>query len=73
MAKWESITNPRDCGGLGIINTRRVNDCLLVKWIWKIVNKEDSLCCDLLYAKYMKNADFFHLSQRGLSVLEGAT
>jgi hypothetical protein len=51
MAKWESITNPRDFGGLIIINTRRM--------IWKIVNREDSLWCDLLYAKYMKNSDFF--------------
>jgi hypothetical protein len=39
-----------------------MNDCLLVKWIWKIVNKEDSLWCDLLYASYMKSKDFFPLT-----------
>jgi hypothetical protein len=34
---------PREFGGLGIINTRIMNECLLVKWIWRLVNKEDSL------------------------------
>lgn len=36
MAKWEMVCRPKDQGGLGIINTRLMNDCLLVKWIWKI-------------------------------------
>lgn len=31
MAKWEMISIPKDQGGLGIINTRTMNDCLLVK------------------------------------------
>jgi hypothetical protein len=33
MAKFEMISRPKDQGGLGIINTRIMNDCLLVKWI----------------------------------------
>jgi hypothetical protein len=37
MAKFEMISRPKDQGGLGIINTRIMNDCLLVKWIWKIL------------------------------------
>jgi hypothetical protein len=51
-------------GRLGIINTRRMNDCLLVKWIWRIVNKK-SMGCDLLYAKYMRKKDFFSTNGRG--------
>jgi hypothetical protein len=34
MAKWKSLNVPREWGGGGgIINTRRMNDCLLAKWI----------------------------------------
>lgn len=31
MAKWEMVSRPKDLGGLGIINTRMMNECLLVK------------------------------------------
>lgn len=43
MAKWVSISRPKDQGGLGIINTRIMNECLLVKWIWKISQGSNDL------------------------------
>lgn len=36
MAKWDMVGRPKDQGGLGVINTKIMNECLLVKWIWKI-------------------------------------
>jgi hypothetical protein len=66
MAKWECLATPREYGGLGIIDTRRLNDCLLIKWIWKIVNKEDSMWSRLLYKKYMQNKDFFPTKGQGV-------
>ena len=36
MAKWDTLSRPIDQGGLGIINTHIMNECLLVKWIWRI-------------------------------------
>lgn len=33
MAKWDMVCRPKDQGGLDIINTRIMNECLLVKWI----------------------------------------
>jgi hypothetical protein len=65
MTKWEAIATPREFGGLEIINTRLINDCLLVKWIWRLVKKEDSLWCKILYGKYLKGKDFFSSSGRG--------
>jgi hypothetical protein len=29
--------------GLGIVNTQIFNECLMVKWIWKLYNQKDSL------------------------------
>ena len=38
------------------INTRIVNESLLLKWFWKLYNKEaEDPCCMLLRAKYLKN------------------
>ena len=36
MSKWDTLSRPKDQGGLGIINTQIMNECLLMKWIWKI-------------------------------------
>jgi hypothetical protein len=58
MDKWDSLTVPKEFGGLEILNTRMMNDCLLVKWIWRIVNREDPLWCRILYKKYMQDKDF---------------
>ena len=42
--------------GLGITNTRFLNEALLLKWIWRLYNGgEDDLCCQLLRAKYLRN------------------
>jgi hypothetical protein len=49
----------KDQGGLGGINTKIINECLLVKWIWKIVTGSEEVCYKLLKAKYMPNDDFF--------------
>jgi hypothetical protein len=54
MAKWEMVSRPNDQGGLGIINTRLMNDCLLVKWIWKILQELDELWFKMLKSKYMR-------------------
>jgi hypothetical protein len=60
-------------GGLGIINTQVLNECLMVKWIWKIYTHKESLWVRLLHAKYMRNGDFFRSRVcRGLNLEEFA-
>jgi hypothetical protein len=53
MAKWEMVSKPRDQGGIGIINTRIMNDCLLTKWIWRILQEPDELWFKVIKAKYL--------------------
>lgn len=50
--KW-SLARPKDQGGLGIINIKIINECLLVKWIWKILQEPDELWFKILQAKYI--------------------
>lgn len=52
---WNNVCLPKDFGGLGILNTRLMNEALLTKWVWRILNNgEDDICCQLLRAKYLR-------------------
>lgn len=66
-AKWEMVSRPRDQGGLGIIDTRTMNDCLLNKWIWKILQEPNELWFRLLKAKYMDGTSFFSAQKKDSS------
>ena len=59
MAKMDTIYRPRNQGGLGMINTKIMNDCLLDKWIWKIHKGADELWFQLIKAKYLQSGSFF--------------
>jgi len=59
MASWDSVSRPKDKGGLGIINTKLMNECLLVKWIWKITKGSSDVWFKLLDAKYVQEGNFF--------------
>jgi hypothetical protein len=67
MAKMNTISRPKDQGGLGIINTHIMNKCQLVKWIWKIVKSSNEIWYKLLQAKYMSDDNFFNSTSHGSS------
>jgi len=45
---------PKDQGGLGILNLELQNECLLSKWLFKLIN-EDGVWQELLRKKYLKD------------------
>ena len=59
LASWEMLCRPKDQGGVGIINTTIMNECLLTKWIWKILKRPNEVWFKLLDAKYLKGKSFF--------------
>jgi hypothetical protein len=67
MARWEIVSRPKDQGGLGVINTEIMNECLFVKWIWKIVKGSEDLWYKLIQAKYMPEGNFFTSETRGVT------
>ena len=67
MAKMDTICRPKNQGGLGMINTKHMNDSLLVKWIWKILKAPNTTWYKLLKAKYMPSGNFFCSKVRGSS------
>jgi hypothetical protein len=52
MAKLEIIVRPKDQGGLGMIETKIMNECLLVKWIWKYVRGSNGTWFRILQTNY---------------------
>jgi hypothetical protein len=43
-------------GELGIINTKLLNEALILKWVWRLHNMDEgNFCCQLIRAKYFLN------------------
>jgi hypothetical protein len=73
LARWNIICQPKEQGGLGILNIDVQNKCLLSKWLFKLINEERRATV----AKYFK-AQVFEITNynaraeetRGFSFLE---
>lgn len=68
MAKWIVVCMPKDQGGVGIINTYIMNQCLMTKWIWRIEKGSEDLWYRLIKAKYLKSGSFFGSPNQGVSL-----
>jgi hypothetical protein len=57
---WQQICQPKRQGGLGVMNTKAINICLMAKWIWRMLARQDNdlLWLRLIRAKY-RTEDFF--------------
>ena len=62
--KWEALNKPKEFEGLGFMDVRVRNVCLLVKWIEKLERGDDSLCCSLLRKKYLGQKSIFQIKNR---------
>ncbi|GAU25119.1 hypothetical protein TSUD_274080 [Trifolium subterraneum] len=54
--KWKEVCKPRSQGGLGVRDVGKVNLSLLIKWRWKLLQKDAAVWKDVLVARYGENA-----------------
>ena len=50
-----------------MINTKTMNECLLAKWIWRILNGSDAMWFKIIHAKYLRSGSFFSSPCAGTS------
>jgi hypothetical protein len=46
-------------GGLGLLKTKKMNVALLLKWVWRLDQEEDTIWAKIVKAKYVDAEDFF--------------
>lgn len=63
LAKWDLLCQPKDQGGLGIINLDIQNKCLLSKWLFRLLN-EEGMWQQLIRNKYLKNKTLNQVEKR---------
>ncbi|GFS42551.1 hypothetical protein Acr_00g0080480 [Actinidia rufa] len=59
LVAWKVVTLPKSEGGLGIRNSSAWNKALLLKTMWDIQRKKDSLWVQWIHQIYMKNRSFW--------------
>ena len=56
---WETVTLPKEVGGLGISSTRHRNQAILMNQAWRLYSDPTSLWARVLQAKYFPHAIVF--------------
>ena len=62
LIKWIKTTKPKDKGGLGIKDLRKMNISLLCKWWWKAENGT-GIWQDIIRKKYLKKGGISQLKK----------
>jgi hypothetical protein len=62
--KMGSFKQTKKFGGLGFLDVRAMDVCLLATWIDRIERGDPSLCCELLRKKYLGQRSIFQVKNR---------
>lgn len=65
LVNWQTITAPRNDGGLGIRDARKANTALLGKLSWKMLSEPDRLWVQVVSSVYLRDTSFMDYNIRG--------
>jgi hypothetical protein len=57
LVNWPAVCRPKECGGLGLLNSKKMNIALMLKWVWKLFQ--------IIRAKYPSANNIFAGSGQG--------
>ncbi|GJN08543.1 hypothetical protein PR202_ga26477 [Eleusine coracana subsp. coracana] len=75
--RWDLLTQPKLCGGMGFKDLPMFNKAMLGKQGWRLLSNSDSLCARVLKGRYYHDGDFLtatrknHASQTWRAILVG--
>ncbi|WMV59186.1 hypothetical protein MTR67_052571 [Solanum verrucosum] len=52
LVKWAALIGNKQVGGLEVRNLKTQNQCLLMKWLWRLASNEQALWKEVIQAKY---------------------
>ncbi|XP_074288948.1 uncharacterized protein LOC141614093 [Silene latifolia] len=55
---WKSLSKPRQAGGIGIKEVLSWNGAQMVHWLWKLVNRPESIWAKWVHHYILKGTDF---------------
>uniref|UniRef100_A0A803QDB0 Reverse transcriptase domain-containing protein n=1 Tax=Cannabis sativa TaxID=3483 RepID=A0A803QDB0_CANSA len=67
LKAWDHLCLPKSHGCLSFRKSLEMNQALLAKWGWDLPNDEQSLCYNVLRAKYLRGRQFFDCALRILT------
>ena len=53
LVRWETVTLPKELGGLGLHNMKDRNNVLLAKLCWRLAGEQEAPWAKMLVAKYL--------------------
>jgi hypothetical protein len=59
---WEGLTKSKVEGGLGFRDIHMFNMAMLTKQSWRLIHNPDSLCAQVLKAKYFPEGDILQVA-----------
>jgi hypothetical protein len=63
LIKWPILCQPKEQGGMGVLNLDLQNKCLLSKWLFKLCN-DDGMWQELIRDKYMKSKQLTQIEKK---------
>ncbi|PRQ26177.1 putative RNA-directed DNA polymerase [Rosa chinensis] len=57
LIRWDMICKPKEFGGLGIKSTTHMNQAMLAKASWRLIQRENGLWSRVLQKKYLKHGN----------------
>ncbi|KAM6578127.1 hypothetical protein CsatB_029964 [Cannabis sativa] len=64
LKAWDQLCLPKSRGRPGFRKTVEMNQAFLAKWGYALITDNQSLCCKVLRAKYLKGKSFFKCSSK---------
>lgn len=75
--RWDHLTQPKSCGGMGFRDLPLFNVAMLGKQGWRLLTHPDSLCARVMKGRYYPHTDFMlatrkkHSSHTWRAILAG--
>jgi hypothetical protein len=65
LVNWSAVCRPKECRRLGLLNSKKMNIALMLKWVWKLYQPENPIWAQIIRAKYDSANNIFAGSGQG--------